>query len=109
MTQTSRTWSSIVTRRKLLRSTLLAAGAVTVAASAAWSEVARAQEDPIRIGFSMALTGGLAGAGKPALIGMEIWRDDVNEAGGCSAGRSSSSTTTIRPSRRTCRRSTPSC
>ena len=30
----------------------------------------------------MALTGGLAGAGKPALIAMEIWRDDVNAAGG---------------------------
>ncbi|MGH8764834.1 MAG: amino acid ABC transporter substrate-binding protein, partial [Burkholderiales bacterium] len=33
-------------------------------------------------GFSMALTGGLAGAGKAALIGMEIWRDDVNKHGG---------------------------
>ena len=30
----------------------------------------------------MALTGGLAGAGKPALIAMEIWRDDVNAKGG---------------------------
>ena len=39
-------------------------------------------QEPIRIGFSMALTGGLAGAGKPALVAMEIWRDDVNEAGG---------------------------
>jgi branched-chain amino acid transport system substrate-binding protein len=38
--------------------------------------------DPIKIGFSMALTGGLAGAGKGALIAMEIWRDDVNKAGG---------------------------
>jgi len=37
---------------------------------------------PIKIGFSMALTGGLAGAGKAALIAMEIWRDDVNKAGG---------------------------
>jgi branched-chain amino acid transport system substrate-binding protein len=54
---------------------------MAVAASASWSDGVRAQE-PIRIGFSMALTGGLAGAGKPALIGMEIWRDDVNAAGG---------------------------
>ncbi|MGH8688345.1 MAG: amino acid ABC transporter substrate-binding protein [Burkholderiales bacterium] len=38
--------------------------------------------DPIKIGFSMALTGGLAGAGKAALIAMEIWRDDVNKKGG---------------------------
>jgi branched-chain amino acid transport system substrate-binding protein len=38
--------------------------------------------EPIKIGFSMALTGGLAGAGKAALIAMEIWRDDINKAGG---------------------------
>jgi branched-chain amino acid transport system substrate-binding protein len=37
---------------------------------------------PVKIGFSMALTGGLAGAGKAALIAMEIWRDDVNKKGG---------------------------
>jgi branched-chain amino acid transport system substrate-binding protein len=64
----------------MLRSGAIVAGAVAVTA-AAWGTVAQAQE-PIRIGFSMALTGGLAGAGKPALIGMEIWRDDVNAAGG---------------------------
>lgn len=39
-------------------------------------------EDPIRIGFGMALTGGLGAAGKAALASMEIWRDDVNAAGG---------------------------
>jgi len=38
--------------------------------------------EPIKIGFSMALTGALAGAGKGALIAMEIWKDDVNKAGG---------------------------
>ena len=38
--------------------------------------------EPIRIGFSMALTGGLAGAGKSALIAMQIWAQDTNEAGG---------------------------
>ncbi len=45
------------------------------------SSTARAA-DPIKIGFSMALTGGLAGAGKAALVAMEIWRDDINKAGG---------------------------
>jgi branched-chain amino acid transport system substrate-binding protein len=30
----------------------------------------------------MALTGGLAGAGKAALIAMQIWKDDVNKKGG---------------------------
>ncbi len=49
--------------------------------AAAFASAAAAAE-PIKIGFSMALTGGLAGAGKAALIAMEIWRDDVNKAGG---------------------------
>jgi branched-chain amino acid transport system substrate-binding protein len=43
--------------------------------------VARAAE-PITIGFGMALTGGLAGAGKTALLAMQIWQDDVNAKGG---------------------------
>lgn len=43
---------------------------------------AAAAAEPIKIGFSMALTGGLAPAGKAALIAMEIWREDVNKKGG---------------------------
>ena len=39
-------------------------------------------EEPIKIGFGMALTGALAGAGKAALIAMQIWAEDVNAAGG---------------------------
>ncbi|MGI9570213.1 MAG: amino acid ABC transporter substrate-binding protein [Desulfobulbia bacterium] len=46
------------------------------------SPVANAQKKPIKIGFSMALTGALAGAGKAALIAMQIWRDDINKKGG---------------------------
>ena len=38
--------------------------------------------DPIRIGFSMALTGGLAPNGKSALLAMQIWEKDVNAKGG---------------------------
>ena len=38
--------------------------------------------EPIRIGFGMALTGGLAAAGKTALLAMQIWQDDVNAKGG---------------------------
>ena len=38
--------------------------------------------DTIRIGFGMALTGGLAGAGKAALIAMQVWAEDVNARGG---------------------------
>lgn len=38
--------------------------------------------DPIKIGFGMALTGGLSANGKPALVAMQIWKDDVNKKGG---------------------------
>jgi len=38
--------------------------------------------DPIRIGFSMSLTGGLASGGKAALLAYEIWRDEINAKGG---------------------------
>jgi branched-chain amino acid transport system substrate-binding protein len=39
-------------------------------------------QSPIKIGFSMALTGGLSPNGKPALIAMKIWEADVNAHGG---------------------------
>ena len=51
------------------------AGAVAIAAPAQ-------ANDTIKIGFSMALTGGLAGAGKGALIAMQVWAEDVNAKGG---------------------------
>ncbi len=37
---------------------------------------------PIKIGFGMALTGGLAANGKAALLAMELWAEDVNKKGG---------------------------
>src|SRR6201997_3381706 len=37
---------------------------------------------PIKIGMSMPQTGGLAGGGKASLLGIEIWKDDVNAKGG---------------------------
>src|SRR6516164_1443560 len=43
---------------------------------------ARAEDRPIKIGMSMPQTGGLAGGGKASLLGIEIWRDDVNARGG---------------------------
>ena len=38
--------------------------------------------DPIKIGFGMALTGGLSANGKPALLALQIWKEDVNKKGG---------------------------
>ena len=37
---------------------------------------------PIKIGFSMALTGPLAANGKQALLGAQIWQEEVNAKGG---------------------------
>jgi branched-chain amino acid transport system substrate-binding protein len=39
-------------------------------------------DNPIRVGLSVALTGGVAPAGKQVLAGLQIWRDDVNAKGG---------------------------
>ncbi len=39
-------------------------------------------QQPIKIGMSMAQTGGLAGGGKASQLGIEVWRDDVNARGG---------------------------
>ena len=39
-------------------------------------------QEPIRIGFGMALTGPLAANGKSALLGMKIWEEDANKKGG---------------------------
>ena len=43
---------------------------------------ARAADNPITIGFGMALTGGLAPNGKAALLAMQIWEEEVNAKGG---------------------------
>ncbi|HEX5959257.1 MAG TPA: ABC transporter substrate-binding protein, partial [Hyphomicrobiaceae bacterium] len=38
--------------------------------------------DPIKIGFGMALSGGLAVGGKAALVSYQIWAEEVNAKGG---------------------------
>jgi branched-chain amino acid transport system substrate-binding protein len=61
------------------RASLRAALAVLALACAVGSALAA---DPIKVGFSMALTGGVAPNGKQILQAIEIWRDDVNAKGG---------------------------
>src|SRR5271169_6026447 len=57
--------------------------AFIVAALAAAPAPASAQsEPPIRIGFSLALTGPLAPNGKQALLGAKIWEEEINAKGG---------------------------
>jgi len=38
--------------------------------------------EPIKIGYSMALTGGLAANGRSALLAQKIWEEDTNAKGG---------------------------
>src|SRR6478736_1919994 len=47
-----------------------------------WATVPARAADPIKVGFSMALTGAVAPNGKQNLLALEIWRDDVNATGG---------------------------
>jgi branched-chain amino acid transport system substrate-binding protein len=62
------------------RSALLLGGAA--AATAVTGPAVAQTGQPIRIGFSMALTGGLAPNGKSALLAQKIWEEDVNAKGG---------------------------
>ena len=57
--------------RALFAAILLLAGAVSARA-----------ENPITIGFGMALTGGLAPNGKAALYAMQVWEKEINAKGG---------------------------
>jgi branched-chain amino acid transport system substrate-binding protein len=57
-------------------------GWATAVVALGLTSTAYAEEPPIRIGMSMPQTGGLAGGGKPSLLGIEIWRDDINAKGG---------------------------
>src|SRR5688572_17773207 len=53
-----------------------------VALAAALAVTPAVAQEPIKIGFGMSLTGGLAPNGKSALLGMKIWEEDVNAKGG---------------------------
>jgi branched-chain amino acid transport system substrate-binding protein len=64
------------------RRSILAVLGLTLAAAFACTPAAIAQQPPIKIGMSMPSTGGLAAGGKSSLIGIEIWRDDINAKGG---------------------------
>jgi len=63
------TWALVATITVIM--VLTGAGAFTASA-----------QGPIKIGLGMALTGGLSGNGKPALLAMQIWKDEINKKGG---------------------------
>ena len=64
-----------ITRRDTLALAGTALAALTFPATAQ-------QGNPIKIGFSMALSGGLAGGGKAALLAYQLWAEEVNAKGG---------------------------
>jgi branched-chain amino acid transport system substrate-binding protein len=59
---------------------IVSAAALTLATVGIAS--AQPSGDPIKIGFSMSLTGPLSANGKMSLVAMKIWEDDTNKAGG---------------------------
>ena len=56
---------------------ILSAGLIAVVMTLPASAV-----EPIKIGFGMGLTGGVAASGKAALLAMKIWEDETNAEGG---------------------------
>jgi branched-chain amino acid transport system substrate-binding protein len=63
-----------------LGKTMGAAAALALAAAAALTLPAAAQD--IKIGYSMAMTGGLGPNGQSALLAQKIWEEDINAKGG---------------------------
>lgn len=66
--------------RRWSRRAMFALGASVAVGVLATSAVRAA--DPIRLGFSMPLTGPLAANGKAALLALQMWSEDVNARGG---------------------------
>ncbi|MCH4549469.1 MULTISPECIES: amino acid ABC transporter substrate-binding protein [Rhizobium] len=64
------------TKRELLRVMALTMGALALT-QPAWSE-----DQPIKIGTSMALSGPLAGGGRQSQLALQMWVEDVNSRGG---------------------------
>ncbi len=69
-------------RFKLFSAVAAAAIAISGALAMLAGGAAAQSGQPIKIGFSMALTGGLAPNGKSALLAQKIWEEDINAKGG---------------------------
>src|SRR4051812_21622218 len=67
-------------RKPNLLSITAAFALAAMAASAAQAQAPSGE--PIKIGYSMALTGGLAPNGKSALLAIKIWEEEINAKGG---------------------------
>lgn len=72
---------TLMTRRDLARAALATAIGGAGIRSAIYPAFAQGT-NPIRIGFAMALSGGLAGNGRATLLSYQIWANEVNARGG---------------------------
>ena len=70
-----------MTRRRPALLARSALAAIALATVSLFAPDARAAE-PIKIGFSVSLTGGLASSGKAHLLSKQIWAEEVNAKGG---------------------------
>src|SRR6185312_12955855 len=59
-----------------------AAAVMIIIAVPVIAPAASQNREPIKIGYGMALTGGLAPNGKSALLAQKIWEEDTNAKGG---------------------------
>ncbi len=71
----------LLTRRDLGRAAIAVAGAGAGLRAAVYPAFAQGT-NPLRIGFAMALSGGLAGNGRATLLAYQIWANEVNARGG---------------------------
>jgi len=72
----------VLLRGALLRGLTRLATMVLLVAATAVGAVRVMAAEPIKIGFSMSLTGPLAPNGKQVLVAIEIWREEINAKGG---------------------------
>jgi branched-chain amino acid transport system substrate-binding protein len=65
-----------------VRTVAVAAAVASLAVALAAAPAAAQTGEPIKIGYSIALTGGLAPNGKSALVAQRLWEEDINAKGG---------------------------
>ena len=67
--------------RTMFRRSFVAAG-LALLTGIMFGVSAATSAEPIKIGFSMPLTGGLASNGKAILAAYQMWEEDINSKGG---------------------------
>ena len=92
-----------------LRRSLTVAVVLVLAVISGVETVLAQTANPIKIGFSIPLTGGLASNGKAILATYQMWQDDINAKGGLLGRKVELATTMTRAIRLWCQEFTASC